>query len=273
MKLTGTNLTLTLPVVALKKIGHIRTSENVNRFLEEKMEQLNVPNKEIVKEYGANVVLVENLIINMIEKNITFSESIERSKESFPALIEMFEYVIERSLLDPKFFDMIFGSVSDFVNTLSPEELKNMKNKFNVTFKCISWQFSLNIRDSGLLDIAKYFSKKSELEIMWDKFMKPIEKTVIDLLSPIAEGDEELLYELRETLDSSFDELFTTFILQTILSCVIEEAINKNITFKQAAANFDKDSLLPKVVNELSSYENLPNMENILKALIETTES
>lgn len=88
MKLTGTNLTLTLPVVALKKIGHIRTSENVNRFLEEKMEQLNVPNKEIVKEYGANVVLVENLIINMIEKTLHFLNLLKDQKNLFQRLLK-----------------------------------------------------------------------------------------------------------------------------------------------------------------------------------------
>lgn len=288
LNLVGKNLSVSVPVSVLKKMGHIEGAEKVQDFFEKMFRETeplathpNVKKMEEYIPYLSNAAFAGIVINKMIVNNQKFSEALEEAQPDLQE--EGFKMGFKFTMLSilPGASEMISAIIGELVKSLSGISVENPDNSNSNKFTCqiseVSEELWAKLEKLGVLSISDDISN---MEKVAETFQS---KMIVPLINALYKGvmenenvseeelDDDERAELKELIDEAAEFASTGYIIQIILTNVLTKAIEDDITVAEAMATYEENELAALAVETIIFSEDLAKyakeLENVMKTI------
>ena len=276
--LIGESLHLQLTTSAIEKMGIISGSEILQNFYLECFKNvstnLSANQREILEKiapYLANSIFLQLIISTMIENNVTFLTAIEICEPDIYLQPNRLTDTLKRLDITKNIenISIIFAKYANIrPNNENPEYVIN-------TSLTITERIYNSILKANLVFYALTFSSMKSVKKILDEHMINPVKT--KYLSQLQDGHDDLeiddlsLAFITSAIDAEIDKTYVTYPLQSIISTVLIKAIDKDITFTEAASKTDFDEIEKTVKKDLKELESIT--ENDINVIIDSLDN
>lgn len=285
LNLVEKNLSVSVPLTVLKKMGDIDGTESIQSFFLKAFAQAehamtDEQKKQIAeyKPYLANSVFLPIIVTNMVERSINFTEALEVSQSEIRMNIFQMQLFLGMMDMVPESFEMFESVIGELVGPLSEISTTNSNTPdaeyINCPIEKMSPKFCAALESLGIIAIGEKVSGmekvKSTLQV---NLIEPVFNAIINCVLAEEHMTEEDMNaedkaEIKTTIEMVSEVFKQTFPLQTVLSTVLTKAIENDITMAEAMATFEEDQLIESTLEKIIFSKNLAKYsEQIEKAL------
>lgn len=286
LNVVGKNLQVTVPVSALKKMGHIEGTESIQAFFDRIVSRFDgvitdEQKKQQLAEYQpylANTTFLPIIVTNMLEEDMNFSDAMKASEsEIFMSCLHA-RAIFGMMDIIPGASQMFESVIGEIIDALSGVETQNTSdtNIFSCQIKEVPASVCVALAKLGILDIAEKISKMEKVSTaLQEKLVNPVLdaaiKTVL-IQEKISEDelDENDKAEIKLAICMASGDVSTIWPVQTILSTVLTKAIDDDITMAEAMATFDADQLVESTVEKIVFSDSLAKYAEQLEKVMAT---
>lgn len=289
LKLEGKTLSIQVPMTVIKSIGSKYPVPAINDFAKKLIDKLHsavdFSQKEdsFVEEilpYVSNYLFMPSIMKKMIVNNITFSQAIEASDDEMretaakmgammlllritgvtTTIEQMFDEVVDKLAEAQK-----SGEIPDTTKELTAESAT-----ISVNLEDLPQALLYTLDNYGLYKIAEQAAKDPKVRnAIQNKTIDPIIESVLK----VSEEEDQLLSNLNSKDRKELQDLVTEcredgaiiFPLQVIVSAVLNKAISDNITFSQAAKEFNHETLMKEVSENIQNSPDMTKYQSVLE--------
>lgn len=285
LNLVGKNLSVTAPVAALKKMGHIDGSEDIQEFFEKLLarveDSMTDDQKKQMAEYKpylANSPLLPIIVTNMIEQDLNFTNSLEASKFEITMSCLQMKAVFGMMSIIPGATEMFESVIGEIVDAFSDIDIQNPTPYDATIFSCqikeMSLEFCATIEKLGITALGEKISNMEKVTTaIRVNMIDPVFNSIINAILKEDNITEEEMdaddkAEIQQAIEATAKEAAITFPVQTIFSTVLAKAIEDDITMAEAMATFDADQLVESTVEKIVFSETLAKYAEQLEKAI-----
>ncbi len=285
LNLVGKNLSVSAPITALKKIGHIEGSDGIQEFFEKLLVRIepsmtDEQKKQIAeyKPYLANAAFLPILITNMIEQDLNFTDSLEASRFEITTNCIQMSAIFSMMSIIPGASEMFESVIGEVINALSDMDIQNPEpseiSNFSFQIKEISSEFCTALEKLGVTALGEKISSMEKVSTairvnMIDPVFNSIINTILkeeNLTEEEMEADDKA--EIQQAIEATAEAASETFPIQSIFSTILAKAIEDDITMAEAMATFDANQLVESTVEKIVFSETLAKYaEQLEKAM------
>lgn len=285
LNLVGKNLSVTAPVTALKKMGHIDGSDGIQEFFEKLLARvensMTDEQKQQMAEYKpflANSPILPIIVTNMVEQDLNFTDSLEASKFEITMSCLQMKAVFGMMSIIPGATEMFESVIGELIDALSDMNIQNPTSSdvtfFSFQIKEMSAEFCAGLEKFGITALGEKISNMEKVTTaIRVKMINPVFESITNAMLKVdniteEEMDAEDKADIQQAITSTAEEAAITFPVQTIFSTVLAKAIEDDITMEEAMATFDADQLVESTVEKIVFSETLAKYaEQLEKAM------
>lgn len=285
LNLVGKNLSVTAPVTALKKMGHIDGSDGIQEFFEKLLARvensMTDEQKQQMAEYKpylANSPILPIIVTNMIEQDLNFTDSLEASKFEITMSCLQMKAVFGMMSIIPGATEMFESVIEELIDALSDMNIQNPTSSdvtfFSFQIKEMSAEFCAGLEKFGITALGEKISNMEKVTTaIRVKMINTVFESITNAMLKVdniteEEMDAEDKADIQQAITSTAEEAAITFPVQTIFSTVLAKAIEDDITMEEAMATFDADQLVESTVEKIVFSETLAKYaEQLEKAM------
>lgn len=274
LNLVGKNLSVTAPVTALKKMGHIDGSDGIQEFFEKLLARvensMTDEQKQQMAEYKpylANSPILPIIVTNMIEQDLNFTDSLKASKFEITMSCIQMKAVFGMMSIIPGATEMFETVIEEIIDALSDMNTQNSTPSDITVFSCpikeMSTEFCAGLEKLGITALGEKISNMEKVTTaIRVNMIDPVFDSIINAIlkeDNITEDemDADDKAAIQQAIKSTAEDAAITFPVQTIFSTVLAKAIEDDITMAEAMATFDADQLVESTVEKIVFSENL----------------
>ncbi len=274
LNLVGKNLSVTAPIAALKKMGHVDGSEGIQEFFDKMLDRvensMTDEQKQQMAEYKpylANSPILPIVITNMIEQDLNFTNSLKASKSEITMSCLQMKFVFGMMSIIPgatEMFESVIGEIIDALSDINTQKTTSSDvSVFGCPIKEMSPEFCAVLEKLGITALGEKISNMEKvttairvnmIDPVFDSIINAILKEE-NITKEDMDADDKA--EIQQAITSTAEEAATTFPIQTIFSTVLAKAIEDDITMAEAMATFDTDQLVESTVEKIVFSETL----------------
>lgn len=289
LKLDGKNLEVQVPMTFLKSIGDKHLVPSINDFAKSFIEKMHSrvdfsPSEdgfvEEILPYVSNYLFLTPILETMVVNNITLSQALEASEDEMKEAAEKMSgmmFLLRITGVTELIEQLLDEVVEKIVEAQKNGEIPDTESSLTSDKATISVKLSnlpqallYTLDNYGLYKVAEQASQNPELRnLIHNKTINPVIESVLK----VSEEEDQLLSSLNPDEKKELQDLVTEcqedsvilYPLQTIISTVLNKAIDDNITFSQAAETFDPETLMKEIMEKAHNAPDLSKYQSVLE--------